>query len=218
MNKIKLYTYYILIGLVSFISVSFLPMLQSEINVDYKFPQTAAAWFLWAGTRLSVSTLNILIFHCFVKQGDMNTMENENRKKAEKILQIIKEEDEEYKPQSPKSFFTHEYGKKIPMLLLTTALSLFAFAPAVLAFDLVTFMTYLFTITIALVFGILEMFRVENYYEREFLIYAEYKKNVEEIQEIALTRQKMKEKAKQDSKIKNFENKNICQYLGKKEN
>ena len=214
MRTIRIYAYYILIGIISFLSVAFLPMLNSSFDVDYKLPKTTAAWFIWAGTRTAVSTLNIMIFHCFVKQGDINTKNNENRKKAEKLLQITKEE-QDFKPKSPKEFFSQEYEKKIPTILLTTILSLFAFGPAILTFDLVTFFSYLFTVVISLVFGVIELFKVEDYYTIELLKYAEYLKEQDDLKE----KEQEFERLKIENKLKknNLENLNTCQFIGHKE-
>lgn len=171
MKRFEQYAYYLLIGIISFVSLAFLPMLTSSFDVGYELPKTAAAWGLWAGSRAAVSILNILIFHCFVKQGNVNTKNDPNRLEAEKILSIITEE-EEYKPKSPKKFFSGEYLKKLPFILFSTALSLVAFGDAILRFDPITFCSYLFTVIMAIVFGVLEMFKVEEYYKVEMLKYA----------------------------------------------
>lgn len=171
MKKFEQYAYYLLIGIISFIALAFLPMLTSSFDVGYELPKTKAAWLLWAGSRAAVSILNILIFHCFVKQGNVNTKNDPNRIEAEKILSIATEE-EEYKPKSPKKFLFGEYSKKVPSILFSTALSLVAFGEAILKFDPVTFLSYLFTVIMAIVFGVLEMFKVEEYYKVEMLKYA----------------------------------------------
>ena len=171
MKRFEQYAYYLLIGIISFVSLAFLPMLTSSFDVGYELPKTKAAWLLWAGSRAAVSILNILIFHCFVKQGNVNTKNDPNRLEAEKILSIVTEE-EEYKPKSPKKFFSGEYLKKLPFILFSTALSLVAFGEAILRFDPVTFLSYLFTVIMAIVCGVLEMFKVEEYYKVEMLKYA----------------------------------------------
>ena len=169
MKRFEQYAYYLLIGIISFVSLAFLPMLTSSFDVGYELPKTAAAWGLWAGSRAAVSILNILIFHCFVKQGNVNTKNEPNRIEAEKILSIVTEE-EEYKPKSPQKFLFGEYLKKVPSILFST--TLVAFGDAILKFDPITFLSYLFTVIMAIVFGILEMFKVEEYYKVEMLKYA----------------------------------------------
>lgn len=207
-GKLKEYAYYIIIGVISFISVAFLPMLNSEINVAYKLPQTRAAWFLWAGTRIAVSVLNVMIFHCFVKQGDLNTRNSESRQQAEEILKIDKKEKIRL-AKSPKKFFSEEYIKKIPTILLTTALSLLSFAPAVMSFDMVTFTTYLFTCIIAVIFGIIEMFKIEDYYNKEYLLYAKRRQI-----EIAEEEKKEKENESQRAEIAKELQKSVLKFDG----
>lgn len=215
-KKFKDNAYYCLIGIISFISVVFLPMLNSEIDVEYKLPESSAAWCLWIGTRVAISLLNVLIFHCFVRQGDTNTKNNANRLQAEQILMIFKEE-KIMLAQSPKKFFATEYSKKIPTILLSTALSLFAFGQAIMSFDLVTFTTYLFTCVTSLIFGVLEMFKVEDYYEKEYLLYAKRKQ--------AELEKEREEKAKEELKAENCKkiaksavNITDFRYLGKESN
>lgn len=210
LRQVKENAYYFLIGIISFISVAFLPMLNSEVDAGFNFPETTAAWFLWAGSRAAISLLNILIFHCFVKQGDMNTRNNQNRLEAERILMIFREEQIKL-AASPKQFFAKEYSKKIPTILLSTALSLFSFGSALLSFDLTTFTTYLFTCVVALVFGVIEMFKVEEYFEKEYLLYAKRKQSEldEQKKEEALKTENCKKIAKAAVNITDFK------YLGK---
>lgn len=179
MNKLKIYTYYILIAGISIISLTVIPLLQSSINASFQFPRTAAAWILWIGSRLCVTILNLLIFHCFICQADLNTQENESRKQAEELLALVKQQ-KEGPPLSKREFLEGEYRHKVPTLTLSTICSLVAFGPAVLMFDVTTFLTYLFTVIMAVVFGVIEMFKVETYYTVEYLRYAKYVKETEE--------------------------------------
>lgn len=174
-----MFTYYILIAGISIVSLAIIPMLQSTIDASFKFPQTTAAWMLWIGSRICITILNLLIFHCFICQADLNTQENESRKEAEGILGQIKKS-KELIPQSKEQFLSGEYKHKIPTLILSTVVSLIAFGPAVLTFDLVTFLTYLFTVIVAIVFGIIEMLKVESYYKTELIRYAKWLKETEE--------------------------------------
>ena len=173
MNNLKHYLYYILIGVMSFIAIAFLPMLQSTIDISWSCPQTTPAWILWVASKLSISLLNILIFHCFIKQGDVNTRNNETRIMAEKMLEEY-EETKRHAPLSPTQFFKREYGRKIPTVFVTTFLAVFAFGPAVLTFDIIVFSIYLFTVIMAIIMGILEMKKVETYYIKELIRYATY--------------------------------------------
>lgn len=182
MNKIKHYIYYVLIGILSFLSLAFLPLIGgSSTVVGWDFPTSTAGWSVWVASRIAVSVLNILIFHCFIRQGDLNTKDNPDRLKAEEILN--KHDKQRTKiPLSPEKFFAREYGKKIPTVFLMSVVSLIAFGPMLLVFDFAVFLSYLFTVIMAIVFGILEMKKVEGYFTFDLLKYAYY---VEEIKKVA---------------------------------
>ena len=168
----KKYLYYILIGIVSFLALAILPMIGSTADVGWGFPQTPAAWGVWALSRIAASVLNVLIYHCFIRQGDLNTQNNESRKKAEEMLNKMAKKEKQ--PISPGKFFAQQYISKVPMVALTTFLSLVAIGPAILTFDITIFVSYIVSVTISIVFGILEMKRVEEYYTHGLLAYAEW--------------------------------------------
>lgn len=175
----KLYNEYInycLIGVVSFIALLFLPMVGSEAGLQVKLPDTAAGWIVFVLTKIIVATINVLIFHCFVQQGKVNVQDNERYKEAVNILDKCAVKQLTF--ISPEEFYHKEYGKKGVMIAITSILSAFGLAQAVLTWDHLTFLTYLFTIIMGLIFGVLEMTKVETYLTTEFWKYA---KNVEEL-------------------------------------
>ena len=109
------------------------------------------------------------------------TKNNPDRLKAEEILN--KHDKQRTKiPLSPEKFFAREYGKKIPTVSLMSVVSLIAFGPMLLVFDFAVFLAYLFTVIMAIVFGILEMKKVESYFTFDLLKYAYY---VEELKKVA---------------------------------
>lgn len=205
MDKIRKYLYYILIGSISFVCLTVFPMLDNSFKAETNFPQSTYGWFVWAITKSALCLLNVIIFHCFLKQGDENTKEHPNRKEAEKILGKNVATRKEYEAKSPKAFYTYEYSKKIPTLLLTTVLSLVTFVPVLTSFDLGTFTTYLFTIFLAIIFGILEMLKIEEYYTVEFLVYAKQQEEKE--------KEQIECKQSKPARAMNFETK----YLGRNE-
>ena len=179
MDKARQYLYYILIGVISFLALAFLPMLGSSQDISWGLPQTSAAWAVWIMSRVAASVLNVLIYHCFIRQGELNTRQNEDRQKAEKMLNKL-DKGKERKPISPAKFIARQYIRKVPMIAASTFLSLLAFGPALLVFDFVVFIAYLFGVIISIVFGILEMKHVEMYYTVGLLEYAEWKVQNEE--------------------------------------
>lgn len=189
MDKVRQYLYYILIGVISFLALAFLPMLGSTQDISWGLPQTSAAWAVWIMSRVAASVLNVLIYHCFIRQGELNTRQNEDRKKAEKMLNKL-DKNKERKPIGPAKFLARQYIRKVPMIAASTFLSLLAFGPALLVFDFVVLIAYLFGVIISIIFGILEMKHVEEYYTVGLLEYAEWRvKNEENMEEICRLKQ-----------------------------
>ena len=189
MDKVRQYLYYILIGVISFLALAFLPMLGSSQDISWGLPQTSAAWAVWIVSKVAASVLNVLIYHCFIRQGELNTRQNEDRQKAEKMLNKL-DKNKEKKPIGPAKFLARQYIRKVPMIAASTFLSLLAFGPALLVFDFVVLIAYLFGVIISIVFGILEMKHVEEYYTVGLLEYAEWRvKNEENMEEICRLKQ-----------------------------
>lgn len=173
MDKIKQSLYYIIIGVVSFIALIFLPMIGSTVGLGWNIPDTTVGWIVWVGSKIIVSTLNVLIFHCFMCQAKINIKDNENYKKAREILTDVKLK--EIKPRSPGKWKAEQYGKKGATIFITSSLAVVALTQAVLTFDYISMLTYLFTIIMGLIFGILQMKTAEEYWTREYLEYALYR-------------------------------------------
>lgn len=177
MDKIKQSLYYIIIGVVSFIALVFLPMIGSTVGLGWNIPDTVVGWIVWVGSKLIVSTLNVLIFHCFMCQAKINVKDNENYKKAREILTDVNLK--EIKPRSPGKWNAEQYGKKGVTIFITSSLAVVALTQAVLTFDYISMLTYLFTIIMGLIFGILQMKTAEEYWTREYLEYALYRQKVQ---------------------------------------
>lgn len=177
MDKIKQSLYYIIIGVVSFIALIFLPMIGSAVGLGWNIPDTTVGWVVWVGSKLIVSTLNVLIFHCFMCQAKINVKDNENYKKAREILTDVNLK--EIKPRSPGKWNAEQYGKKGVTIFITSSLAVVALTQAVLTFDYISMLTYLFTIIMGLIFGILQMKTAEEYWTREYLEYALYRQKVQ---------------------------------------
>ena len=194
MDKVRQWLYYILIGVISFIALVFFPMLGSTIGLAWQLPTTVPGWFVWIGTKVLVSIVNVLIYHCFILQGKLNTKDNKNFKEANEILQKTKEN--KYDPRSPQKFLLQQYGGKGVSLFFMSAASLIAFSQAILTFDWVAMLTYLMTIVLGIVFGIIEMKNVEIYWTEE---YYDYAKKVEREEAIKTEISRSVEMASQES-------------------
>lgn len=178
-DKWRIYQYYAIIGIISLIALLFLPMIGSEAGLEWQLPTTIAGWTVYVITKLMVATINILIFHCFVQQAKVNCRDNENYKHATELLMSTNKK--EFEPRSPHKYLNGIYGKKGTTIFITSVLSVVGLTQAVLTFDWVSMLTYLFTIIVGVIFGILVMNSTEEYWCNEYLAYAKMIVKREEI-------------------------------------
>lgn len=181
-QKINLNFYYCLIFILSLLVLFVAPMFSPNVNSDaalgFDVPKTPVGWAIYIVTKLFVACVNLLLFHCFVKQARLNILDNENYKKACEILR--KYLPNEYHPRSERQYFSQLYRKKGILIFLTSVLSAVVLTNAVMAFDLTSFVTYVITILMGLVLGVMKMKDVESYWTGEFYDYAiEYEKEME---------------------------------------
>ena len=182
-DSLKQGMYYIIIAVISFISVVFLPMLGSTLGLGWKLPDTTAGWVVWGASRAIVATINVLLFHSFMEQAKLNIKDNEHYKEAQDILVKVKKK--EHKPKSPAQWNAAQYGKKGVSLFLASAMSVVAIGQAVLSYEWTTALAYLFTLSMGIIFGIMQMKKAETYWTTEYYEYALMKKRMEEEQQIA---------------------------------
>lgn len=170
MDRLKGWMYYIIIGIISLLSLSFLPMIGSDIGLGWNLPNTAVGWIVWVTVKLIVAVLNVLIFHCFMLQARINVKDNERYQEALEILSMINQDG--FIPRAPEAWTREQYQRKGIVIFITTALSTVALTQAILSFDWMAMLTYLFTIIMGLIFGILQMKTAEDYWTDEFWRYA----------------------------------------------
>lgn len=175
--------YYIIIAVISLISVVFLPMVGTTLGLGWKLPDTTAGWVVWGVSRAIVATINVLLFHSFMEQAKLNIKDNEHYKEARDILVKVKKK--EHKPKSPAQWNAAQYGKKGTSLFLSSAMSVVAIGQAVLSYEWATALAYLFTLGMGIIFGIMQMKKAETYWTTEYYEYALMKKRMEEEQQIA---------------------------------
>ena len=179
---------YIIITIVSLVALFFIPMLGSSIGLAWNIPNTTVGWIVYVSTKLLVAALNLIIFHCFILQAKVNSKDNPNYLAALEIMCRV-EDTKELAPRSPRQYFAGVYGKKGTTVFITTALAAVGLTQAVLTFDWVSMLTYLFTILMGIIFGVLQMNQTEIYWQEEYLRYA---KEVER-ESLALATQKLAE-------------------------
>ena len=169
-DKVKQNMYYILIGIISFISVAFLPMVGSTVGLGWKLPDTPTGWVVWAISRLIVATINVLIFYSFMEQAKLNVAKDPHYIEATEILLKAKKAD--HTPRSPQKWQALQYGKRGTKIFISSAMSVVALGQAILSFDWVSMLAYIFTIAMGIVFGVLQMKKAEAYWTDEFYRYA----------------------------------------------
>lgn len=162
---------YIIIAVVSLIALFFIPFIGSSVGLAWVLPTTVAGWVVYVVSKLLVAALNIIIFHCFILQAKVNSKDNPNYIAACAILSRI-DKNKELVARSPSQYFAGVYGKKGTLIFITTILTAVGLTQAVLVFDWISMLTYLFTIVMGVIFGILQMNQTEIYWTEEYLRYA----------------------------------------------
>lgn len=162
-EKFKLYQGYFIIGILSLICIFFLPMLGSTVGLAFSFPTTTAGWLVWSISKLAVILINLLLFDQFVRQAKVNVRNNKNFQAAQNIFNTLETPEEENLP-TPHEFLSKLYRTKGVTSFITSALSVIAFSNAILTFNWVTMLTYLFTIITGIIFGWITMISVEEYW------------------------------------------------------
>lgn len=170
MDKIKQWMYYFIIGIISLVALLFLPMLGSTVGLGWNLPDTTTGWIVWIAVKLIMACVNVLIFHSFMQQAKLNVKDNPKYIEAREIL--AQQKDKKVLPRSPSKWNGQQYGRKGVGIFTSTAMATVALTQAILTFDWVSMLTYLFTIVMGLIFGILQMKTAEDYWTDEYWRYA----------------------------------------------
>lgn len=164
------YLNYWVIGIVSLLALFFLPFLGSAAGLALVLPTTAAGWIVYVSTKIIIATINVLLFHCFFQQSKVNIKDNPRYVEALRILDKYKIKKQTFR--SPEKFTRSSYLNKGTTIFITTILGAFSLTQALLIFDLVMFLTYLFTLILGVIFGVLNMKSSEIYWTEEMWYYA----------------------------------------------
>lgn len=164
------FEHYIIIGLLSMLAVFFLPMLGSAVGLGLVLPNTFAGWLVYLATKACVVVINLMMFDQFVKQGKDNVKDNPYFQEAERILLLQKIDDEEILPAT--YHIRKMYKSKMTTTAIFTVLGVFGFTNAILTFDWVSMLSYLFTIVMGLVFGWISMGKAEEIWVEKHYKYA----------------------------------------------
>lgn len=169
-DKFNQYLYYIIIGIVSVVALVFLPAVGSTAGLAWNIPDTTVGWIVWVSVRLCIATINVLIFHSFMCQAKINVKDDDKYIKALDILMHLEEKDR--LPRSPQVYFRQQWTHKGISIFVGSAMATVALTQAILTYDYISMLTYLFTIGLGIVFGIMQMKNVEIYLTSEMYEYA----------------------------------------------
>lgn len=150
---------YIIIAILSVAAVFFLPFLGTSIGLGFAIPNTAAGWVVYVITKLCIVVINLLIFDQFMKRAKVNASASPYFQEAEQILRTHSPDDEPILPAA--TYIRSMYRSKMISTAIFTVLGVFGFTNAILTFDWVAMLSYIFTILMGLVFGWISMSEAE---------------------------------------------------------
>lgn len=171
MEKFRQYKNYAIIAILTLFCLFFLPFSGSVMGLDFTFPDTAAGWLVFIINKLIIGFVNIMILYCFCEQGKFN-VRNEPRYIQARDILLGQLNTKELLPKSPAQHAREIYGKKGMAIFITSILGTISLTQAVLAFDVIVMLTYLFTITMGIIFGVIQMGYEEVYWTEDYYKYA----------------------------------------------
>ena len=169
--------YFIIIGLISMLSVVLPPLFMGCLSSDIglAFPKNAAGWILWSILNISTAIANIMILVLFKLQAKKNARNDENYKKANEILNKLAGQKEVFIPRSPTRMNATDYSRKVICIVISTLTSSVVLTSLILSFDWLTLLSCLVSIIITLCISWVTMLNNEIYWTEEYLLYAELK-------------------------------------------
>lgn len=193
-ESINKYAYYIMILLIALLAVFVPPLCLGAISGDFRlaFPDTPSAWAVWGIINGSSIIANISILVLFKLQAKKNCLEHPNYIKATKILDEVSKVNRVYIPRSPSRMDIDDYVKKVVFIILFTLGSFIAISNLIISFDILTLISTLISMITTLVVSWTSMINNEEYWTKEYLMYAEYMQ--EESLKTAEKEESMKEK------------------------
>lgn len=181
---------YIIIALLSCAAVFFLPMLGSSVGMALLIPDTFAGWAVYLITKLCIVIINLLIFDQFMKRAKINASSNSLFQEAERIMRDLIGEEKDEEPAPAQFYIKKMYRSKMLSTAIFTILGVFGFTNAVLTFDWVSMLSYLFTIMMGLIYGWAAMADAEQIWIEKHYTYAKY------LQKTTLLAEEVSEKEK----------------------
>ena len=168
------YAYYVMIALVSLLVVFIPPIVIGGVTGQFQsaFPQTPLAWAVWAVLNVSTAIGNMSILVFFKMQAKKNIKDDPNYQEANAILAKLVTDSQVFIPRSPEVMNRKEYMTKSVSIIISTFASFFAIASLVINFSLMSLLSCIVSVIIALVVSWTTMLRNEEYWTGEYLLYA----------------------------------------------
>lgn len=170
------YAYYVMIVLISLL-VSFVPplVMGSVVgNLETVLPKTPVAWVVWIILNVSTAIGNVAILVFFKLQAKKNSVSHPNYIKANEILNRLAGRKEVFIPRSPKAMNAKEYSTKVLCIMISTVASFFTISALMINFQVMTLISCLLSMIIAIIISWTTMLKNEEYWTEEYLLYAEY--------------------------------------------
>ena len=165
--------WYGLIGLLSIVVLVFFPMIGSGLPLRLTLPDSVIGWVVYIFSKLAVAAINICIFHGFMEQGKLNVSAFWKKLIADEILHKIKQQ-KKIIPLSPEEWLKKEYRNKGISIAITSVLSCVVLSQVILSFDFIVFISFLLTLVIGIVFGVMALFKSEHFWSMDYYDYAIY--------------------------------------------
>lgn len=170
------YAYYVMIVLISLL-VSFVPplVMGSVVgNLETVLPKTPIAWVVWIILNVSTAIGNVAILVFFKLQAKKNSVSHPNYIKANEILNRLSGRKEVFIPRSPRAMNAKEYSTKVLCIMISTVASFFTISALMINFQVMTLISCLLGMIIAIIISWTTMLKNEEYWTEEYLLYAEY--------------------------------------------
>lgn len=174
-DTINDYAYYVMIVLVSLLVVFIPPLVIGSVTgqLEQVLPQTPAAWVIWSILNISTAIGNMSILVFFKLQAKKNSKNHPNYIKANEILNKLSGNKEVFVPRSPRKMDSKEYLTKSVCIILSTFASFFTISALVINFSLMSLISCLVSVVIAIVVSWTTMLKNEEYWCEEYLLYAQ---------------------------------------------
>ena len=173
--KINDAAYFIIIGLISMLTVFIPPLFMGCLSSDIglAFPKNAAGWILWCVLNISTAVANICLLVLFKLQAKKNARKDPNFIKANEIMNKLAGQKEVFIPRSPLKMNATDYTRKIVCIVISTFTASITLTSLILSFDWMTLLSCLVSIIVTLCISWVTMINNEIYWTEEYLLYAE---------------------------------------------